>query len=402
MALFGMEPVTLGPTRIWTGEVKNPLLERGFVRLGEGQILRVSEDASIGEGSERIPLPGCTVLPGLADAHLHMSLDPELRTPEEQEQVDDATLDRAMAARARAMVEAGITTARDLGGGRYREIALRDRIGRGELPGPRLLTVGRPLTSPGGHCHFWHGEVAGAAQIRAHVRAQVDAGADWIKVMATGGVFTRGTSPGAPQFTRGDLRVVVESARAACRDVAAHCHGTEGIRRALRAGVRTLEHCSFAGPRGFGSDPDPALVAEIAASASWVSPTVNLGWGRRGEKDGEPTDFFRRLSSMLRSMKAAGVRFVASTDAGIPGVRHHDLPRALPVFARYAELSNEEALRSATADAALALGLAAVTGRVAPGLSADLLVVEGDPLADLAALERVRMVFARGRRVPLA
>ena len=237
----------------------------------------------------------------------------------------------------------------------------------------------------------------GLLKLDEKVAAQIEAGSDWIKVMATGGVFTPGTRARDTQFDEAGLTRVVRAAAAGARSVAAHCHGTEGIAHAVRAGVRTIEHASFAGPDGFGTALDPDLMREMADRELWVSPTVNAGWGRRIEDEaGTPTDFFRRLSACLRAQRAHGIRFIASTDAGIPGVAHHDLVAGLKAFARFADLAPVDALRAATSESARALGLENETGRIAPGLSADFLVLDADPLEDLGALEDPEWVVSRG------
>lgn len=338
-----------------------------------------------------------TVLPGLIDCHVHISLDPTIFSAAQQLEVSRERVWAGMQQRALAMVQAGITTARDLGGGEWLEIALRDRIDACELPGPRLLCVGQPLTSPQGHCHFWGGEARGGDEVRAVIERQVEHRVDWIKVMATGGVFTKGTDVKTPQYDEQELREIVGYAAGHDRHVAAHCHGTAGIKNAFGSGIRTVEHCSFAGDDGFGEDFDPEFVPSMVRDDVWVSPTVNAGWRRREEKDGKPTEFWQRMSRCLRALNESGVKLIASTDAGIPGVQHHQLPEGLQAFQRYADLSCVEALRSATSEAATALGIADETGALQPGLSADLLVVDGDPTTDLSALQRPRLVVARGR-----
>jgi imidazolonepropionase-like amidohydrolase len=343
-----------------------------------------------------------TLMPGLIDSHVHMTLDPTILGPTQQLEVTHERIWAGMQQRALAMAQAGITTARDLGAGEWMEVELRDRIARGEIVGPRLLCVGQPVTAPQGHCHFWGGEARGSEAVRAVVERQVAHRVDWIKVMATGGVFTKGTDVTTPQYDEAELAEIVGVAGEHGRSVAAHCHGTAGIKNAFGAGIRTVEHCSFAGGEGFGSDFDAAFVAEMARDDVWVSPTVNAGWGRRIEKDGKPTPFWERMSTCLRAMRTAGVRFVASTDAGIPGVQHHQLAEGLQAFARYAGLSCVETLRSATSEAARALGIDTETGVLRPGLAADVLVVEGDPTQDLAALLRPQLVLARGRVVYVA
>jgi len=348
---------------------------------------------------ETLALDGATALPGLIDAHVHMTLDPAIRTPAEQLEVAPEIVFAAMAARARAMVEAGITTARDLGGGAYRELELRDRIAAFSLPGPRLLCAGQPVTSPKGHCWFWGGEARGEDEVRGVVRRQVARGADLIKVMATGGVLTAGTKPSDAQFEQHELDAVVAEARAHGRHTAAHCHGTSGIERAALAGARTIEHCSFASDQGFGGAPAPELVSLIARAGSFISPTINTGFARFFAEDGAPGKFATRMGEAYMALRRAGVPFIASTDAGIPNVAHHRLPEALALFARLAGLRPVEALRAATAECARALGLEGVTGELRAGLVADVLVVDGNPLEDLSALLRPILVIARGRVV---
>ena len=368
------------------------------LRVRDGKILALGEAAERGAaGAERVELEGRVLVPGLIDAHVHLELDPTLSTPAEQLAVPEESLREAMADRAEAMLFAGITTARDCGGGRHREHALRREIDSGRRLGPRLLCCGQPITTPGGHCDFWGGGVSTRVEIDRMVGLQVEAGSDWIKVMATGGVFTPRSRPRESQFDLARLSSLVEAAARAGRSVAAHCHGTRGIADALRAGIRTIEHASFAGRDGFGTDIDESLIKEMARAELWVSPTVNAGWARRIMNDrDEYSDFFHRMSACLRLQRDHGVRFIASTDAGIPGVRHEDLVTGLQAFECYAALRPVDVLRAATSESATALGVADRTGRLAAGLSADFLVLESDPLEDLSALRDPEFVVFRG------
>jgi imidazolonepropionase-like amidohydrolase len=383
--------------RIWDGRGEGYLDAADAIRIEGRRITAVGRGRELSSGAEVRELDGATALPGLIDAHVHLTLDPEVGSVAEQLERPQGEIVQQMQVRATAMLRAGITTARDLGGGAWLELELRDRIAQGACLGPRLLCAGQPVTSPRGHCHFWGGEASDEAGMRSVVQRQVEHGADWIKVMATGGVLTRGSSSRQPQFDAEQLGFVVDEAQRHGRRVAAHCHATSGIRSAAEAGVATIEHCSWAGDEGFGSDLDPDVVGLIAERGSWVSPTVNAGWrrfldgGERGQR------FADGMRQCFRELRRAGVRLVASTDAGIPNVRHDGLPAALQVFAELAELSPVETLRAATSDAALALGIAEVTGALEPGLEADLLVSDGDPLSDLAALERPLAVMAAGR-----
>ncbi len=369
------------------------------LRIRNGRILALGHEAlAMGPAATTIDRSDRVLIPGLIDAHVHLELDPRLSTPAEQLAVAPADRIRAMGERARAMLAHGITTARDCGGGSFHEHDLRARIDAGDQLGPRLLCCGRPLTTPDGHCAFWGGVVASPAELERQVARQVERGSDWIKVMATGGVFTPGSRPRDPQFDDASLARVVAAARREGRSVAAHCHGTAGIAGALRAGVRTIEHASFAGEGGFGTDLDETLMRELAAREIWVSPTVNAGWlSRATDAAGTASGFFRRLSTCLQRQRAHGIRFIASSDAGIPGVFHHELVGGLRAMQSYAGMRPVDVLRAATVEAAVALGLAHETGRIAPGLSADLLVLRGDPTRDLSALTELEAVVLRGR-----
>ena len=334
------------------------------------------------------------LIPGLIDCHVHMELDPANSTPP----APDAPRDlEAMAGRAEAMVRAGITTARDLGGGAWAEITLRDRINAGTIPGPRLLCAGQPITSVGGHCHFWGGEATTVEEGEAVFTRQLEHGADLLKIMATGGRFTPNSKPSQAQFPLAFIEAMVAAAKAAGVHTAAHCHGSEGIDFAARAGITTIEHCSWVGDSGkWASDFRPEVVAEMARRGTWVSPTINAGWQRFIDSN---SSMVKTLRDCFDAMRAAGVKLVASTDAGIPGVWHHDLPKAVGVFAQVAGLTPSEALTSATADAATAIGIGSTTGTIAPGFAADLLLLRRNPLEDLGALTEPVAVWARGQRV---
>ena len=328
------------------------------------------------------------------DAHVHMVLDPNRSSPPGADELPDPA---AMRERAAMMVRAGITSARDLGGGAWRELDLRDAIERGEVPGPRLLCSGQPVTCPGGHCHFWGGEAADAAAARAVIDRQV-------------------ASPGGSGQGHGHRRPLhprLPTARAAVRAAGADRHRrlrpwsrgsasppTATAPRAsmppCSAGVHSIEHCSWVGDGGWASDYQVGVVEAMLKRGTWVSPTINAGWQRMLDANNQT---LTRMRAALIDMRARGVPFMASTDAGIPGVFHHELPKALGVYGKVAELSNEQVLRSATSDAARGLGLERTTGRLATGFDADVLVVDGDPLQAIDALIRPVAVWARGSAV---
>ncbi len=307
---------------------------------------------------------------------------------------DDESLGR-MKERAGKMVRAGITTARDLGGGRWLELHIRDWINEGSVAGPRLVCAGQPVTSPGGHCHFWGGEAADAAEATDVISRQLAHDVDLIKVMATGGNLTPGSQPSDAQFDAKTLTDIVTEAARHGLQVAAHCHGTAGIRNAGTAGVATVEHCSWVSEAGWAKGFDAETAAVLARQGIRVSPTINLGWKKRiGSGDYESL-----VRGNFDRMREAGIKLIASTDAGIPNVFHHDLPRALPVFAHFAGLSAVEALRASTSDCAKAIGLGGDVGRLEAGYSADMMLLENNPLEDLVALESPVEIWARGKRV---
>lgn len=386
--------------RLWGADSDALEALSSSILVREGRISALGEAAeqqAQAAGIDVLSMPGRVLVPGLIDAHVHLELDPGIRSPADQLAVPYEAREQGRASRARAMLAHGITTARDCGGGSHREHALRDEIDTGRAIGPRLLCCGQPLTTPEGHCAFWGGGIESDADLDRVLSAQVEAGSDWIKVMATGGVFTPGSRARDSQFDLITLKRIVGRAADAGRFVAAHCHGTAGIADATRAGIRTIEHASFAGEQGFGTLIDESVMEEMAASELWASPTVNCGWGRRiVNAEGEPTDFFKRMSACLQRQKALGVSFIASTDAGIPGVAHHDLLDGLIAFGRFADLRPVDVLRAATSESALALGLSAETGRLEVGHSADFLVLEENPLEDLEALRDPELVVFRG------
>jgi imidazolonepropionase-like amidohydrolase len=373
---------------IWDGESSSQ--RNGALVVSDGMF--VSE--STGLGDQVRDMRGLFAIPGLIDAHVHMCLDPELKDPLQQTVPGKEKITEDIRKRASMMIKAGITTARDLGGGEYLELKVRDEIEAGKTLGPRLVCAGQPITSVGGHCHFWGGEASGDDEAVAVLERQREKGVDLIKVMVTGGNITPGSRPVDSQFEDQTVTNVVALAKHYGFHVAAHCHGTDGIRQAASAGVTTVEHCSWVGESGWGKAFDTDVVSLMANNGVWVSPTINAGWKRFTQKA-----FTEMLQQNYKKMKEAGVRLIASTDAGIPNVFHHDLPRALPVFAHFAGLSAVEALRAATSDCAEAIGLGGITGLIKPGYSADFVLYEEDPLTNLEVLGKPFMVVSRGREV---
>jgi len=193
--------------RIWDGRADSIQPDLHTITIDRGVITSIDRGRDgvnapqHSKASRRLSIDGFVAMPGLIDAHVHMDLDPAIGSPAKQDEVSDEDRRLRMIARAGAMLRAGITTARDLGAGDYRELDLRDGIARGDVIGPRLLCAGQPLTIPGGHCHFWNGVTANATERAACVARQLDREVDWVKVMATGGVFTKGSGVQKSQFS---------------------------------------------------------------------------------------------------------------------------------------------------------------------------------------------------------
>lgn len=342
----------------------------------------------------RLDCPGATLLPGLVNGHVHFSLDAGADPLASLRASDPETLAAGMAERAGQLLGCGVTTARDLGDSGGAALRLRDRIASGELPGPRVLAAAAPLTPPGGHCWFFGGEVSGEAEIRAMVRRNAGLGADVIKVMASGGQITEGGAEmWESQFSTEELAAVVDEASGHGLPVAAHAHGTEAIVSSVAAGVDTIEHCTWMTGKG-KRERRPEVAEEMARRGIAVCSTNSVNWRKFAEWLGE--ELAAEMYGRLIWMDSLGIPLITGTDAGLRGSVFDDFTSALELY-EWLDFGNDRIVELATAASADALGIGAVVGRVAPGYQADLLVVDGDPGEDLAALRAVRLVLARGR-----
>jgi imidazolonepropionase-like amidohydrolase len=347
-----------------------------------------------GEGFHEVPFPDATILPGLINCHVHLAFDASDKPTERvQSEADPVALAFMMANHARQLLDVGVTTARDLGDRDGLAVRVRDAIAAGLIPGPRLLTATTPITPPGGHCWYLGGEVeADANKIKQRVRDNAAAGADLIKVMASGGQSTPGgAGMSESQFDTAQLTALVEEAHRLGLPVAAHAHGLQSIKSAIAAGVDTIEHCTFlAGPGRF--EPSEQLAAQIATKNIAVCSGSSGNWRALAKRIGEERAF--AMVGRTKWLADRGVRVVPGTDAGLSPFT--DFPAAL---ARYADFgfTPEQIIAAATTEAAAAIGLVKTTGRLAEGMSADLLVVNGDPLTDLNTLANPVAVIAQGR-----
>ena len=325
-----------------------------------------------------------TVLPGLIDAHDHLTLD--LGDEELQSREPETWTVLKASGTAARIVSAGITTLRDCGARRQLDLQVRTAIASGLIRGPRLLVSGVPLTISGGACWFLGGEVDGPVEIRRLIRQQAKAGVDWIKVFVTGGAASKGANMLRAAFSAEDLRIIVEEAHELERRVVVHCHGGPGARFAIEAGADTIEHGVY-----FTRD-DLELLA-----GRGIPLVITYGVYEQGMHSPDVPAFFRekcvevmaRYLTTIAAAREVGVRIAVGTDTV-----HRDLVAELRALQK-AGYRAAEALQACTGWAADVLGLQHV-GRVEPGKVADLVAVEGDPLEDIAAVGRVRGVMQAG------
>jgi imidazolonepropionase-like amidohydrolase len=390
-----MTEVLITAARVVIGPADR-VLPDGAVLVRGGSIAEVGRSVDLEAATDarvpRMSCPDATVLPGLIDSHVHLAFDAGPNPIATAAHTDPDKLIDAMADRARAFIAAGVTTVRDLGDRAALTVALRNSEAAGTLP--RIVAATTPLTSPGGHCGVLGGEVSGAHQIRAQIAKNAAAGADLIKVMASGGALTPGGPPmWEAQFTPSELRLIVDEATVRGLPVAAHVHGTATIADCVNVGARTLEHCSWRTEQGI--EFDPRIAQQIADRGIDVCRCVSGDWRLFLEQLGaERAD---ALTDSIRAMRKSGVRFIAGTDAGVPGADFGDYVGMLEFFVSLG-FTNAEALDMATVNAAAALGLTD-TGTLARGKRADLIVVEGNALSEISALRRVRHVVLAGRQV---
>ena len=371
--------------------------------IQEGKIVASgpSAESKVPTGAARIDLPNATILPGLIDAHTHLTFDPKFGYERLAISVPREALIGAK--NARATLLAGFTTVRNVGASGYTDVALRDAINAGDVPGPRMLVSGPALSITGGHCDDnmlpfeYHavgdGVADGIAAVQHKVRENIKFGVDLIKVCATGGVLSMGDNPQASQYTLEEMKAIVADAHRLGRKVAAHAHGAQGILWATEAGVDSIEH---------GSYIDDAGIAAMKEHGTYLVPTLYLGdWMM--ENAGQihmPPPLMAKAREVIPAARkniahafVSGVKVAFGTDAAVypHGLNAHEFAVMVKLG-----LTPLQAIQAATINAADLLGWSGKVGTLDPGAWADIIAVDGDPLQDVTTLERVKFVMKGG------
>ena len=370
--------------------------------IEDGKIASVGPDTAAADaGAKVIDLSGKTVLPGLIDAHTHITFDPKFGYDRLAISLPREALIGAK--NARITLLAGFTTIRNVGATEFADIALRDAINAGDVPGPRIDASGPALSITGGHCddnmlpYEFHateiGVADGVENVQHKVREVIKYGSDIIKVCATGGVLSMGDNPQASQFTQEELRAIVADAHRLGRKVAAHAHGAQGILWATEAGVDSIEH---------GSYIDDAGIAAMKQHGTYLVPTLYLGdWFlENAPKLGVPPSMLAKGKEVMPAARkniahafASGVKVGFGTDAAVypHGLNAHEFAVMVKLG-----LTPLQAIQAATVNDADLLGWSDRVGVIEPNHYADIIAVDGDPLQDVTTLERVKFVMKGG------
>ncbi len=379
-------------------------LDHPTVLIAGGRIEKVgpSADISIPSGAKVIDLGPATILPGLIDCHVHLTMDPQhAGLPALRISVPRSALTGAK--NARRTLEAGFTTVRNVGAEGFSDVALRDAINAGEVSGPRMLVSGPALGITGGHCdenllapqfnYRAEGVADGTTAVIRKVREDVKYGADLLKFCASGGVLSGGDLPGSEQYSPAEMAALITEAHRLGRKAAAHAHGTQAIIDATNAGVDSIEHGSLIDDAGITAMKQHGtyLVSDIYNDDFILGQGKTFGFTEEMLAKEKMVGQYQREG--FRKAAQAGVKMAFGTDAGV--YPHGWNARQFAFMVKYG-LTPLQAIQAATVNAADLLGWSDRVGSLEPGKFADLVAVEGNPLSDVSVLERVKFVMKGG------
>jgi len=407
VALLAQQPRTIIRAGKLLDVRSGKLLPDQSIVIEGDKIVSISAAADVkpAASDKVIDLRNATVLPGLIDSHTHLTMDPR---DSGYESLGISLPRQALtgARNARITLEAGFTTVRNVGADGFTDVALRDAINAGDVPGPRMLVSGPLLGITGGHCdnnllapefHYSADGVAdGIAAVQHKVRENIKYGADLIKICATGGVLSHGDDPQASQYTLEEMKAIVADAHRLGRKVAAHAHGAQGILWATEAGVDSIEH---------GSYIDDAAIAEMKKHGTYLVPTLYLAdWFlENAERIHVPAEMIAKGRTVMPLARkniahafASGVKVAFGTDAAV--YPHGLNAREFAVMVKLG-LTPLQAIQAATINAADLLGWADKEGAIESGKWADIIAVDNDPLQDVTTLEHVKFVMKGGEVV---
>ncbi|WP_244943964.1 metal-dependent hydrolase family protein [Siminovitchia fortis] len=373
------------------------VIENGMVRFDNTGIRSVGKHLEMTREDEVVDGKGATLLPGLIDCHIHLGMDASPDPFKQIEEDDDATLALRAVKQASQFLANGITTVRNVGSKNNIDISFREAVKKGLVSGPNIVASGMPIVMTGGHCHVMAIEADGLYEVQKAARAQIKAQADLLKIMATGGVLTKGTDPGASQYELEEIKCACQEAHKASLTVAAHAIGLEGVKNAIKGGVTTIEH---------GGYLDDEAVQLMVEKGTYLVPTlIAARLLLKPENKGAPQYMIDKVTSYVDHHKKSfqkalnkGVKIVAGTDAGTPFNYPGYLADELELMVA-AGMSKLEALKSATYTAACSMNIEDQVGRIKEGLRADFILVDGNPLDSVKALKNIVKVYQNGQVV---
>jgi imidazolonepropionase-like amidohydrolase len=396
--------------RLIDGTGAAPLKDAVLV-VNEGKIVGAFQGAPpeglVTADAEVLDFPGCTVMPGMIDTHVHLNLPGDGTLLEDAVREPEGVLLATSVFTAATALAAGITTVRDVGAYGTTAIDLRRALELGLAKGPRLLACGQPITITGGHTWYFGGEADGEDGLRRKVRHMAKIGADFIKVMGSGG-GTVNTMSWLPAYRREEMMALADEAHRLGRKITVHCLCADSIDYAVDAGVDQIEHAGFLVDRSGRQEFVPMVAEKLARSGIPVTGTLAVGGAvvnvmqakekRTPDEEAMLTRWLKMLDDNLnqfRKLREAGVAFVAGTDAGWRFTPFDGLPLELELMHR-GGMPTMEAIVAATGFAAKVIGIDDKVGTLTKGLAADVIVVGGNPLDDLAKLRDLRLIMQAG------